>query len=173
MTPTKAADTEKVPIEKIDSATRAPEPLEKDVAARDAMTRAAGANPGLPFLPPGDTTGQIPDPNAPSPPAYFNIYSFTVYLKADPSAVPYLGQTANPLGINVRVAAPNVQAAYTAVKTKYAATMVNMIGPCPSFVGADADLSTSAGALSAPAGGTQQAKPLQSTNPRKSHSSWD
>lgn len=189
MSPAKTADTEKVPIEKIDSATRASEPLEKDVATRDAMTRAAGANPGLPFLPPGDTPGIAPNTTAPTPPPYDNTYAFTVYLKANPAMAVYLGQAANPLGDPVRIVAPNWQAAYQALLAQYGANLLKVTGPCPVFVGADHGMSQAAGASS-----PMQAHPLHSDTaksdssksdtpkskpqppeptPRKSHSSWD
>lgn len=168
-----AADTEKVPIEKIDSATRAPEPLEK--AAAD-NARAAGSST-VPFQPPGDTPGVAPNPNAPTPPPYDNTYAFTIFLQSD-LVNPYLGGPCNHLGQTIRVVAPNVQAAYQAVKAQYGATLLKLIGPCPVFVGADHAMSQAAGA-SAP---MQSPHPLQSeskhsqgsgTNPRKSHSSWD
>lgn len=196
---TATADTATVPIEKIDSATRAPEPLEKMQAEGNAreLARASGSNPGLPFLPPGDVPGQIPDPNFPSPPPYFNIYSFTVWLNSpvqndptlppDSAAQPSLrvGMAASYSGEIVRIASATAQGAYEALMAdpRYGANIFKFIGPCCSFVGADATLSTAAEVEPVSGKGGQQPKPLQgeqsssksgsTTTPRKSHSSWD
>lgn len=134
------------PVEKIDSATRAPAPLEQAAAEqqqRDIAALAAG-NPALPFQPPGDVPGAVADPNFPAPAPNYNIYAFSILLKSD-LVNPYTGGPCNHLGSNVRVSAPNKQAAYNAVVAQYGANLVSLRGPCCVYVGADATLSAAAG----------------------------
>lgn len=134
------------PIEKIDSATRAPAPLEQASAEQQQREIAAFAagNPGLPFQPPGDVPGAVADPNFPSPAPNYNIYAFSILLKSD-IVNAYTGGPCNHLGSNVRVSAPNKQAAYNAVVAQYGANLVSLRGPCCVYVGADATLSAAAG----------------------------
>ena len=75
--------------------------------------------------PPGDVPGKIAGPTV--DPQLMTIYGFSVNLWSQ--------QTSNPLGLTVFVAALNVQAAETAVRTKYGSDLCILRGGTPSFVG--------------------------------------